>query len=51
MIPTISTEELDESNSLTLYSSIYAYSALMEKYDETPLDELVQVYYSLAAYL
>ena len=50
MIPTLTTEEFDDAlccTPMTLYSSVYAYSALMEKYDETPIDELVRNYYSL----
>ncbi len=36
----------DESLSvLTIYPSLYAYCAYTTSYDETPIDELVQMYY------
>ena len=48
MIPMISEEDIDESfdaMGMTVYPSLYAYSALTERYDETPLDRLVRMYY------
>jgi len=35
----------DELEDLTLYSSLYAYSAYCDRYDETPIDVLVRLYY------
>jgi hypothetical protein len=36
----------DESLSvLTIYPSLYAYCAYTTSYDETPIDELVQLYH------
>lgn len=35
-------EDLDD---LTVYPSLYAYSAYSEQYDETPIDQLVRKYY------
>ncbi len=35
----------DDLEDLTLYSSLYAYSAYCEEYDETPIDLLVRLFY------
>ncbi len=35
----------DDLEDLTLYSSLYAYSAFSERYDETPIDSLVRLFY------
>lgn len=35
----------DDLEDLTLYSSLYAYSAFCDKYDETPIDTLVRLFY------
>jgi hypothetical protein len=37
--------EDDYVNELTIYPSLYAYSAFCARYDETPLDRLVRQYY------
>ncbi len=39
--------EPDDLNDLTVYPSLYAYSALCSRYDETPLDALVRQYYCI----
>lgn len=44
----ITDEDIDESfeaMGMTVYPSLYAYSALTERYDETQLDRLVRTYY------
>jgi hypothetical protein len=35
----------DDLEDLTLYSSLYAYHAYCEQYDETPIDSLVRLFY------
>jgi len=35
----------DDLEDLTLYPSLYAYSAFCERYDETPIDSLVRLFY------
>jgi hypothetical protein len=37
--------EDDYVSELTIYPSLYAYSAYCARYDETPLDRLVRQYY------
>ena len=48
MIPTISNDDFEESQDvvpLTVYPSAYAYSAFSDRYDETPIDNLIRLYY------
>lgn len=37
--------EPDELVDLTVYPSLYAYSAYAARYDDTPIDALVRAYY------
>jgi len=37
--------EPEDLEDLTLYSSFYAYSAYSARYDETPVDTLVRLFY------
>lgn len=37
--------EPEDLEDLTMYPSLYAYSAFATRYDETPLDALVRLYY------
>lgn len=45
MILTTDQCEPDDLGDLTVYPSLYAYSAFSERYDDTPLDQLVRTYY------
>lgn len=48
MIPTITTEEFTDalcSTPLTLYPSVYAYSAFETEHEEPSPDQLVLMYY------
>lgn len=37
--------EPEDLEDLTLYPSLYAYSAYCDRYDETPVDTLVRLFY------
>ncbi len=37
--------ELEDLEDLTVYPSLYAYSAYAARYDDTPIDALVRAYY------
>ena len=37
--------EPDDLDGLTVHPSLYAYSAYESRYDETPIDQLVRLYY------
>lgn len=42
---TIDQLEPEDLEDLTVYPSLYAYSAYSARYDETPIDSLVRAYY------